>query len=607
MVESSNSDNPQKIYGNIKIWCNSFFLTGKKYYHMFLAFLLISIPYFLMLIILIKIFANISITFPIIITTIFYIIEVFSIIIGGCTDPGILPRQGEDYYYNTNKPYLKYVIRGHIITLNYCYSCLLFRPPRTSHCSFCDNCVQRFDHHCMWLGTCIGLRNYRYFYILIFSLVISCLFQIIYSLFHLIHNVKKYMNKENYNIYIIYGFSGVCLYDLLFLIFFLVKLFVLHSYLISKNMTFYEHVKKKFHKAPGCNKFDYSLKSLLKHLMLSMPHKSFLLSFLRNTINKENKENKENLTMAKEKNNSNKKIDEDKEEKVYMDSINQPFKKSLHDDNNVTTNNDLIKVMKTEFNKNFEEDFKSDDIFGNIVVPSIDINKNQNKKSRNLAQFSQDDKPKNKVIYINTLDINNINNNEEIKETITTDSFKKIDIKNYTYTLKKQKSNCLSIFYSDNEEENVSQADIKNFSFDTKGLCTDKTKIMDSYRSDQSLSFSARNKNYYSKNLGSGKRKIKVGKNMDNLKIFSRNNSSDVIVTRTCEKYNNNKEMTKNNINDYIVENIVDDDSKVEDIKNNNIFNKSESLGVKVGNERNNYKDENITISNEYQNENNYE
>lgn len=32
------------------------------------------------------------------------------------------------------------------------------------HCRYCDKCVQKFDHHCMWLNTCIGERNYGYFF-----------------------------------------------------------------------------------------------------------------------------------------------------------------------------------------------------------------------------------------------------------------------------------------------------------------------------------------------------------------------------------------------------------------------------------------------------------
>lgn len=55
--------------------------------------------------------------------------------------------------------------------LRYCERCNIFRPPtRCSHCYTCNACIVGFDHHCIWLGTCIGARNYLDFLVFLISL-----------------------------------------------------------------------------------------------------------------------------------------------------------------------------------------------------------------------------------------------------------------------------------------------------------------------------------------------------------------------------------------------------------------------------------------------------
>jgi palmitoyltransferase len=49
----------------------------------------------------------------------------------------------------------------------YCQPCGITKPPRAHHCRTCDTCVLRFDHHCPWIGQCVGAQNQKFFFVFV--------------------------------------------------------------------------------------------------------------------------------------------------------------------------------------------------------------------------------------------------------------------------------------------------------------------------------------------------------------------------------------------------------------------------------------------------------
>lgn len=82
-------------------------------------------------------------------------------------------------------------VKGQKVETKFCTTCQIFRPPRASHCGLCDNCVDGFDHHCPWVGNCIGSGNYRYFYLFSLFLTLACIFVFVCTILHVVHLAKK--------------------------------------------------------------------------------------------------------------------------------------------------------------------------------------------------------------------------------------------------------------------------------------------------------------------------------------------------------------------------------------------------------------------------------
>ncbi|CAB4316430.1 unnamed protein product [Prunus armeniaca] len=177
-------------------------------------------------------------------------------------DPGIIPRNSRppdsDEAYdmsgsmewvnnkasNLRIPRIKDVqVNGHVVKVKFCDTCLLYRPPRASHCSICNNCVQKFDHHCPWVGQCIGLRNYPFFILFISSSTFLCIYVFVLSWINILRqggNLWRAMGHDIVSvILIVYCFVAV---------WFVGGLTVFHIYLICTNQTTYENFRYRYDK-----------------------------------------------------------------------------------------------------------------------------------------------------------------------------------------------------------------------------------------------------------------------------------------------------------------------------------------------------------------------
>ncbi|KAL1918354.1 uncharacterized protein VTP21DRAFT_3014 [Calcarisporiella thermophila] len=60
----------------------------------------------------------------------------------------------------------------------FCTICQCFKPDRCHHCSECEQCVLKMDHHCPWINGCIGFGNYKLFVLFILYTAILCVFTV---------------------------------------------------------------------------------------------------------------------------------------------------------------------------------------------------------------------------------------------------------------------------------------------------------------------------------------------------------------------------------------------------------------------------------------------
>lgn len=188
-----------------------------------------------------------------------------SFVLASFVNPGIVPRNPyipkelDDHLNMRGAPAHRFLkINDITVKQKFCSTCLIFRPPRSKHCSFCDNCVLRFDHHCTWLGNCVGLYNYRYFVCLIYSATLF-LAECIYVVLCVFGDTAEQNFGPGADVYdrlmtvweepCLVGFLMYCL----FLFAAVLLLSVYHTVISLQNLTTNEHVKNYYRDNP----FDF--------------------------------------------------------------------------------------------------------------------------------------------------------------------------------------------------------------------------------------------------------------------------------------------------------------------------------------------------------------
>lgn len=58
----------------------------------------------------------------------------------------------------------------------FCSKCVLPKPPGAHHCRQCKECVLEMDHHCPFIGNCVGVSNQRHFVLFLIWVVSSFLY-----------------------------------------------------------------------------------------------------------------------------------------------------------------------------------------------------------------------------------------------------------------------------------------------------------------------------------------------------------------------------------------------------------------------------------------------
>ena len=116
----------------------------------------------------------------------FIFFALYSFYLCSISDPGIIKKKNipilkqkypYDFLFNSEK--------------TECKKCKFAKINRSKHCRVCDKCIEKFDHHCIWINNCVGVKNMKYFLYFIFSHWVLVTYASIFGLSFFFYEIKE--------------------------------------------------------------------------------------------------------------------------------------------------------------------------------------------------------------------------------------------------------------------------------------------------------------------------------------------------------------------------------------------------------------------------------
>ena len=343
----------------------------------------------------------------------------FFLFLSGIVDSGIMlkghPNDIRDRKNDVKTKSIRVRQLGYITQYKICDTCFLIRPLRSNHCNSCNNCVYRFDHHCPWIGTCVGSRNYSIFFLFLVILNFSQIFTIAVCISHIVltaNQIKK-DNKNHTKKEISQKSIAQSIFSLYIIIYifitmiFTTELLIFHIRLVKNNITTKEELKLYF-KNPFGNLFQRETFINIKNALFPKKTKMSLIDIF----------------------NYNKKMYENQQKYKERKSQRVDSKDTFigENDNNISFNKNKINVNIIN-NIDSKSDLNISEKVSNLKNENIN-NRNdlENHHSRNISQ--------NNINNVETLENNTKSKDNRVKTISSNNNYYNVE-NSQIYSVKK--------------------------------------------------------------------------------------------------------------------------------------------------------------------------